>query len=222
MYARWRACGFICIPSNHRSSASWTSQPAGFVVCVELDIVAAPLANSSVISWLVIRPSFPSRSSSPRRALARRPSTLWRGMVATPSSYWCLVVRRPAGLCQITSLLCWHSSRSKVLLMRIRSPLAFRRNSFGFCRSHNALHYPATLPSASKSRSFPCCSLECRSVSSVIRSGAYTRRLFLRRHITFFPVLTFLFIVATGTVETRPAGVPPLGGPAVGTLSTIG
>jgi hypothetical protein len=45
--------------------------------------------------------------------------------------------------------LCWHSSRSKVLLMRIRSPLAFRRNSFGCCRSHNALHYPATLPSAS-------------------------------------------------------------------------
>ena len=48
-----------------------------------------------------------------------------------------------------------------------------------------------------------------------------TRRLFLRRHITFFPVLTFLFIVATGAVETRPAGAPPLGGPAVGTLSTI-
>ena len=48
-----------------------------------------------------------------------------------------------------------------------------------------------------------------------------TRRLFLRRQITFFPVLTFLFIVATGTVETRPAGAPPLGGPAVGTLSTI-
>lgn len=33
--------------------------------------------------------------------------------------------------------------------MRIRSPLASRRNSLGCCRSHNALHYPATLPSAS-------------------------------------------------------------------------
>ena len=37
----------------------------------------------------------------------------------------------------------------KCYLVRIRSPLASRRNSLGCCRSHNALHYPATLPSAS-------------------------------------------------------------------------
>ena len=37
----------------------------------------------------------------------------------------------------------------KCYLVRIRSPLASRRNSLGCCRSHKALHYPATLPSAS-------------------------------------------------------------------------
>ena len=110
------------------------SQPVGFVVSSE--------CRSVVSRYRLMR--LRSRSMSFRRICAKSPSC-----VGTPLAKECCLVRRPAGLCQITSLLCWHSSRSKVLLMRIRSPLAFRRNSFGFCRSHNALHYPATLPSAS-------------------------------------------------------------------------
>jgi hypothetical protein len=127
-----------------------------------------------VRGWLMMRPSFPSRSSPPRRALARRPSTLWREMVATPSSYWCLVVRRPAGLCQITSLLCCHSSCPRVLLSAYSQPAGFpsdfRSGVAGVIKTCPAL--PGDSSSGVKSRSF-------------------------------LPVLTFLFIVATGA-RSRP------------------